>query len=297
MKWYGGIEAGGTKFNCMVANNPDEILDEIRISTTTPEETLPEVISFFNEVISRENIEIASLGIGAFGPLELNPSAANYGSITSTPKLAWRNTPLLSLLQSAMDIPVAFDTDVNAAALGEGKWGAASECDSFVYITIGTGIGGGAYVNGKPVHGLLHPEMGHVFIPHDLKADPFPGSCPTHGDCIEGLASGPALKARWGIPAEQLPADHPAWELEARYLAFMLANIVLTLSPERIIMGGGVIKVPGLLEMVRQDLGSILNGYVQSEQILTNIEQYVQYPGLGDRAGVLGSIALAQTIE
>jgi fructokinase len=297
MKWYGGIEAGGTKFNCMIANNPDQILDEIRISTTTPEETLPEVISFFKRVISRENIDISSLGIGAFGPLELNPTAANFGSITSTPKLAWRNTPLLSLLQNALDIPVAFDTDVDAAAFGEGKWGAAAGCGSYVYITIGTGIGGGAFVNGKPVHGLLHPEMGHIFIPHDLNSDPFPGSCPTHGDCIEGLASGPALRTRWGIPAEQIPADHPAWMLESQYLAHMLANIVLTLSPERIIMGGGVMNVPGLLDLVRLDLVSVLNGYVQSEQILTNIEQYVQLPGLGDRAGVLGSIALAQTIE
>jgi fructokinase len=297
MKWYGGIEAGGTKFNCIIANNPDQILDEIRITTTTPDETLPEVISFFKNAISRERIEIASLGIGAFGPIELNPSSLNYGCITSTPKLAWRNTPLLSVLRNALNVPAAFDTDVNAAAMGEGKWGAAAGCGSYVYITIGTGIGGGAFLNGKPVHGLLHPEMGHVFVPHNLKIDPFAGSCPTHGDCIEGLASGPALKARWGIPAEQLPPDHPAWRLEAHYLALMLANIVLTLSPERIIMGGGVMNVSGLLETVRRELISILNGYVQSDQILKYIEQYVQHPGLGEKAGVLGAIALAQTIK
>jgi len=296
MKWYGGIEAGGTKFNCMIANNPDQILDEIRISTTTPDETLPEVISFFKSAISRENIEVTSLGIGSFGPLGLNTSASDYGYITSTPKIAWRNTPLLSQLQNALNLPTAFDTDVNAAALGEGKWGAAAGCENYVYLTIGTGIGGGAFVNGKPVHGLIHPEMGHVFLPHDFTVDPFPGSCPTHGDCIEGLASGPALKDRWGIPAEQLPLDHPAWHLEARYLAYMLANIVLTLSPERIIMGGGVMNVPGLIGKVQRELADVLNGYVQNENILENIEQYVRHPGLGDRAGVLGSIALAQTI-
>lgn len=296
MKWYGGIEAGGTKFNCMIANNPDQILDEIRISTTTPDETLPEVISFFKNAISREKIEVTSLGIGSFGPLGLNTATPDYGYITSTPKIAWRNTPLLSQLQNALNLPTAFDTDVNAAALGEGKWGAAAGCEDYVYLTIGTGIGGGAFVNGKPVHGLIHPEMGHVFIPHDLKVDPFPGSCPTHGDCIEGLASGPALKARWGIPAEQLPPDHPTWQLEARYLAYMLANIVLTLSPERIIMGGGVMNVPGLIGKVQRELADVLNDYVQNENILKNIEQYVRHPGLGDRAGVLGSIALAQTI-
>jgi fructokinase len=297
MKWYGGIEAGGTKFNCIIANNPDQILDETRISTTTPEETLPEVISFFARVISRENITLTSLGVGSFGPIDLDPSSPGFGSITSTPKIAWRNSRLLPILKNSLNIPISFDTDVNAAALGEGKWGAAVGCDNFVYITIGTGIGGGAVVNGIPVHGLLHPEMGHLFIPHNLDVDPFSGCCPSHGDCIEGLASGTAILTRWGLPAEQLPSNHPAWKVEAKYLSILLANIVLTISPERIILGGGVMKATGLLDLVRYELVNVLNGYVQSEQILSKIEQYVQLPALGDKAGALGSIALAQTID
>ena len=297
MKWYGGIEAGGTKFNCIIANSPDQILDESRISTTTPEETLREVISFFTSAMSRENITLTSLGVGSFGPIDLDPSSPGFGSITSTPKLAWRNSKILPILKKALNLPISFDTDVNAAALGEGKWGAAIGCANFAYITIGTGIGGGAVVNGKPVHGLLHPEMGHIFIPHNWDADPFSGCCPSHGDCIEGLASGPALLARWGFPAEQLPSNHPAWKLEAKYLSYLLANIVLTISPERIILGGGVMKVPGLLNLVKHELVNVLNGYVQSEQILSNFDLYVQYPALGDKAGALGSIALAQTIK
>ena len=294
MKWYGGIEAGGTKFNCIIANSPDQILEEARISTTTPEETLREVISFFTCAKSRENITLTSLGVGSFGPIDLAPRSPGFGSITSTPKLAWRNAKILPILNNALNIPISFDTDVNAAALGEGKWGAAVGCVNYVYVTIGTGIGGGAVVNGKPVHGLLHPEMGHLFIPHNWEGDPFSGCCPSHGDCIEGLASGPALLARWGLPAEQLPSDHPAWKLEAKYLSYFLANIILTISPERIIMGGGVMKAPGLLDLVKHELANVLNGYVQNEQILSKIDQYIQYPALGDKAGALGSIALAQ---
>jgi fructokinase len=297
MEWFGGIEAGGTKFNCIVASGPHDILAEKRISTMTPGETLPQVVAFFQDVQQQNKISLSSLGLGTFGPIDPNPGSKMYGYITSTPKLAWRNTDILGSLRDALSIPMEFDTDVTAAALGEGRWGAAAGCRNFVYVTIGTGIGGGVIVDCKPVHGLLHPEMGHMFIPHDLKIDPFPGSCPSHGDCLEGLANGPALKTRWGIAAEDLPADHPAWQIEAKYLAYMAANIVLTISPEKIILGGGVMKVSGLIDLVRKEVVSILNGYVQKDEILEHIEQLIVLPGLGDRAGVLGCIALAQSIS
>jgi fructokinase len=297
MNWYGGIEAGGTKFNCIIASDPDHILAEKRITTRAPEETLPEVVEFFNNVQNQQNVRLVSLGLGTFGPIDLNLSSPDYGKITSTPKLSWRNTDILGYFKNNLHLPVAFDTDVTAAALGEGKWGVAQGCTDFVYVTIGTGIGGGVIVDGKPVHGLLHPELGHMFIPHNIKEDPFPGNCPSHRDCLEGLANGPAIKARWGVPAESLPADHPAWKIEAKYLAYMLANIVLTCSPQKIILGGGVMKIPGLIESAREQLTSVLNGYVQSDRILEHVNEFVQLPGLGDRAGVLGSIALAQTIK
>jgi fructokinase len=296
MKWYGGIEAGGTKFNCIVASDPENILAECRIETQLPEETLLQVIGFFEDVQRKNNINLASIGLGSFGPIGVNPTLPDYGFITSTPKLAWRNTNIQGTLHNALKVPMAFDTDVTAAALGEGKWGTAQGCLNYVYFTIGTGIGGGVIVDGKPVHGLLHPEVGHLFIPHDIIVDPFAGICPSHGDCLEGLASGPAIKARWGKTPESLPADHPAWELEANYLGYLAANITLTLSPQRIILGGGVMKIPGLIENIRQKLLMRLNGYIQNDEILKYSDLYIQLPGLGDRAGVLGSIALAQTI-
>jgi fructokinase len=297
MEWFCGVEAGGTKFNCIVANDPKNILEEKRIETTTPDETLPEVVEFFKQIQTKHSIQYKSLGLGSFGPIDLNLSSPNYGRITATPKLVWRNADILGFLQKALAIPAAFDTDVTAAALGEGKWGAAVGCDNFVYLTIGTGIGGGVIVDCKPVHGLLHPEIGHIFVPHDMKVDPFPGNCPSHGDCLEGLANGPAIKSRWGTPAESLPLDHPAWEIEARYLAYCLANLVLTISPKRIILGGGVMKVPGLIDLVRKKVIETLNGYIQSDEIIKHIDRYIQLPGLGDRAGVLGCVALAQMIS
>ncbi len=295
MKWFAGIEAGGTKFNCIVASDQQHILAEKRISTTTPEATLPEVVEFFGEVKRSHKIELSAIGLGSFGPIELHTDSSQYGYITSTPKLAWRNSNILGYLQKGLLLPIAFDTDVTAAALGEGKWGSAVGCSNYIYLTIGTGIGGGVIIDGKPVHGLLHPEIGHMFIPHDLQADPFPGSCPSHGDCLEGLANGPAIKARWGTPAESLPLDHPAWQIEAKYIAYCLANLILTTSPERIILGGGVMKVSGLIELVRTEVVSRLNGYIQSDDLIKHTDTLIQLPGLGDRAGVLGCIALAQT--
>jgi fructokinase len=193
-----------------------------------------------------------------------------------------------------LGVPVEFDTDVNAAALGEATWGAARGLGTFIYLTVGTGIGGGGMVNGKLLHGLLHPEMGHLRVPHDLDKDPYPGACPFHGDCLEGLAAGPALLGRWGHRAEDLPADHPAWELEAQYLALGLANLICTLSPQRIILGGGVMQRIGLFQMVRRNVQQVLNGYLQVRTILEQIDQYIVPAALGDRAGVLGAIALAK---
>ncbi len=296
MKWFGGVEAGGTKFNCIVASDPANILAELRIPTTTPAETLPQVLSFFSNVQAQNDIQLEAIGLGFFGPISLDKSARDYGSITSTPKLPWRNTPIVSYFKENTGLPVAFDTDVAAAALGEGKWGAAQGCKNYVYLTVGTGVGGGIINEGRPLHGQIHPEVGHMFIPHDKNKDPYEGFCPSHKDCLEGLVSGPSIKARWGQPAETLPADHPAWELESDYLAYAIANLVLAYSPERIILGGGVMKIPGLIEKVRSKTILNLNGYVQNDILLHHSNVFLQLPALADRAGTLGSIALALSI-
>jgi fructokinase len=220
----GGVEAGGTKFVCAIGRERD-IVAETRIATTTPAETLAAVVAFFTAPRPR------ALGVASFGPIDLDERSPTYGFITTTPKRGWAHTDIVGPLRRALGVPVAFETDVNAAALAEQRWGAARDAASVVYVTVGTGIGGGAVVNGRPVHGLVHPEMGHARIPHDHAADPFAGACPHHGDCWEGLAAAPALAARWGRPPDTLPDDHPAWDLEARYLALGLVNVILTLSP------------------------------------------------------------------
>jgi fructokinase len=211
-----------------------------------------------------------------------------------TPKPGWTGADFVTPLKAGFNIPIGFDLDVNAAALAEWRWGALQNCDPAVYITIGTGIGGGIIINGRLVHGLLHPEMGHVLLPHDLTADPFPGSCPFHGDCFEGLANGPAMEKRWGQRAETLPAEHPAWELEANYISMALMDFICTLSPERIVLGGGVMQQPKLFPHIHHKVRTLLNGYVQSPNILENIAGYLVPPGLGGHSGVLGAIALAQ---
>jgi fructokinase len=290
-KYYGGIEAGGTKFNCTIATATAEIVAETRIATTTPQETLTATIAFFRENQTRYPIQ--AMGIGAFGPVDLNPASATYGYITSTPKPGWAQTDICGEVKQALNIPVAFDTDVNSAALGEYRWGAAQELDTFIYLTVGTGIGGGAMVNHKLLHGLVHPEMGHIPIPHDWARDPFKGVCPYHGDCLEGLATGPAIEARWGVRAEHLPQDHPAWALEAHYLALAMHAYICTLSPQRIIVGGGVASQLHILPMVRAETIKLLNGYVRAVEIEQTIDTFIVAPKLGGRAGVLGAIALA----
>ncbi len=271
----GAIEAGGTKFVCGVGTGPGDI-ETIQIPTASPGETTEAAISF----LRGRNVQ--AVGIASFGPVDL---AA--GRITSTPKTGWRNFDLAGTVRRGLGVPVAFETDVNGAALGEARWGAARGVSDFIYLTVGTGIGGGAMVNGALLHGLSHPEMGHVRIPHDRARDPFAGICPFHGDCLEGLASGPAMEARWSKSARELPPDHEAWALEAHYLALGLMNWICTLSPKLILIGGGVAEQALLFPMIRTAVSAILNGYVEAPQIVP--------PGLGARAGVLGALALAET--
>jgi len=294
MRVYGGIEAGGTKFVCVVGNGPDSILVEERFPTGEPDETIERAIVFFKRH-TREN-ELAAIGIASFGPVDLDPRSPTYGYITTTPKPGWAQTDLYGKIKRSFDIPVAFDTDVNVAAFGEHYWVPANRpLDPLLYMTIGTGIGVGGIVNGQPLHGLLHPESGHIFIPHDRQADPFSGACPYHGDCFEGLAAGPALARRWGQPGETLPADHPAWALEARYIGLALANLILSFSPQRVVVGGGVMQQAGLYTLVQHEVQQIINGYIQSDCINQHIDQYIVPPALGNRSGVLGAIALAAT--
>jgi len=277
---------------CAVGTGPHDVWAEVRIATTTPEETIGRVVTFFAEQVS--GAPLTALGVASFGPVDLDPRSATYGSITTTPKPGWQHVDLLGPLRRALGVRIAFDTDVNAAALAEHRWGAAQNVRSVVYVTVGSGIGGGALVDGQPVHGLVHPEMGHQRIPHDRARDPFPGVCPHHGDCWEGLASAPALAARWGQPPETLSDAHPAWDLEADYLALGLANVILVLSPERVVLGGGVMTRACLWPMVRTKLQMVLAGYVSSPALGKGIESYLVPVALGDRAGVLGAIALAQ---
>jgi fructokinase len=295
MSLYGGIEAGGTKFVCAVGSGPEDVQAKVRFPTTTPDETIGKTLAFFQEQAEKETMD--AIGIASFGPVDPNPDSPTYGYITTTPKPGWANTDISGRISRALNIPVGFDTDVNGAALSEHRWGAAQGLDTFIYLTIGTGLGGGGLVNGQPLHGLVHPEMGHIRIPHDWEADPFPGTCPYHGDCLEGMAAGPALEKRWGQRAETLPPDHPAWALEAHYLALALVNFVTTLSPQRIILGGGVMKQLQLFPLIRQEVQALLNNYVQAPEILKQIDEYIVPPALGDLAGVLGAIALAQEAQ
>ena len=289
---FGAIETGGSKVICAVGTGPDDIRDRTRIPTTTPAETLAEVIAFLLQ--HHRQTPLAAVGVGSFGPLDLHPESPTYGYVLDTPKPGWPQTDLLGPIRQTLDLPLALDTDVNASALGEQRWGAGAGLDSLVYITVGTGIGGGAVVDGRPVHGASHPEMGHVRIPHDRSADPFEGFCPYHGDCFEGLAAGPAIELRWGIPGESLPEDHPAWPLEAEYLAAGVANIVLIVSPQRIVIGGGVMEKHHLFPMIRGRVVELLHGYSVTEEIVNNIDDYIVPPALRDDSGIAGAFALAE---
>jgi fructokinase len=272
---FGAIEAGGTKFICGVGTGPED-LRTVKIPTTTPQATVEKAVAFF-----RAQEPLRAVGIGSFGPVDLRT-----GHITTTPKPGWQNFDFTGAVRAGLQVPVGFDTDTNAAALGEARWGAAQGLANFMYVTVGTGIGGGAVANGRLIYGQQHPEMGHIRIPHDRARDPFPGCCPFHGDCLEGLACGPAMTARWACHADNLPPDHPAWALEAHYLALAVNNWACVLSPQRIIMGGGVMQHTRLFEMIRAELATILNAYMPASQVLP--------PMLGGRAGVLGALVLAE---
>jgi fructokinase len=281
---YGGIEAGGTKWVCGIGTGPDDLHALETFPTTTPAETLARAAAFFDQ-----NGGVSAIGVGSFGPIDLRA-----GRITTTPKPGWAETDVVSVLQGALGVPVAFDTDVNAAALGEGRWGAAMGLDTFCYFTVGTGIGGGVIAGGRLVHGLIHPEVGHMLIPHDRARDPFGGSCPFHGDCFEGLAAGSAIERRWGKPGEELGGRSEVWELEAEYLALGVVNVICIVSPQRVILGGGVMKQPSLLPLVRARVRELLAGYIVAPALADGLDEYIVGPALGDRAGVLGAIELAR---
>jgi fructokinase len=281
---YGGIEAGGTKFVCVVGRGPDEIEERKRIDTTEPSTTLGECLEFFSR-----HEPIRSLGIASFGPLELRRSHPEYGHITRTPKPGWSGADLIGPFAERLGVPVAIDTDVNGAALAEVRWGAARDLRNAVYLTVGTGVGGGAVIDGRPIGGLVHPEMGHVSISR-LPGDGFEGVCPFHGDCFEGMASGPAIEARWGRPAEEVEDTDRLVEIEAATIAAGLRQIVYILAPERVVLGGGVSKLPGLHARVNAALVEQMSDYAV---MAGHRSDFVVPPGLGDDSGVAGALALA----
>jgi len=280
-----GLEAGGTKFVLGMTNERNEITDRLRIDTKDPMSTLKAVQDY---IIAHQP---DAVGIACFGPLDLDPASPTYGSITSTPKNGWKDTPVLKIIQEVFKGPIGIDTDVNGAALAESLWGTGIGCDPLVYITIGTGIGAGIIVNNKPIHGLLHPEFGHIYL-RSHPQDPFKGVCPYHENCFEGLASGPSLNQRWGVQADTLRQDHPAWDIEAFYIAQACVSLILTLSPKKIVLGGGVMHQTQLLPKIKQQIRVLLNGYVQRPEILLD-STLIDLPALGDNAGLMGAFALA----
>ena len=285
----GGIEMGGTKMVCAIGNEKGEILDRFVIPTTTPNETLPKILDYFKD----KNIE--SLGIGCFGPIYLNKNSKTYGYITTTPKQGWENTDIVGYFKQ-LNVSIGFDTDVNAACLGEIKYGAGKGLDSVIYGTIGTGIGFGIYQEGKLVHGLMHPETGHMLI-QIHKDDNYKGVCKYHSNCLESLASGPAIEKRWGKKTQDLYDDEEVWKLESYYLGQALANCIMCYSPQRIILGGGVMHTPGLIELIRKEVLNNLNGYIQKDEILKDIDNYIVLPELNDDSGIIGSLLLGSIVK
>jgi fructokinase len=289
---YGAVEAGGTKFVCAVGTAPDDLREERRFPTTEPEDSLAETIAFFEQWTQRYG-PLRAIGVASFGPVELRRGQTAYGHITTTPKPRWSDTDIVGPLADALRVPIGFNTDVNGAALGEGRWGAAAGLRTFVYLTVGTGIGGGAVVNGEVAEGLVHAEMGHVSV-RRLADDDFPGICPFHGDCLEGMAAGPAVAARWLQPAQNLEGleRDQAVSVEAHYLAEGVRNVVYTIAPERVIIGGGITEMPGLFPEIRRKLAATLNGYPGLPEHET--DDFVVPPGLGNLAGIAGAIVLAE---
>lgn len=294
---YAGIEGGGTKFVCAIGDASGKIHDKTSISTDDdPLKTFANVVAFLQKTHSKT--PLSAIGLGMFGPIDIKKSSPDFGCINSTPKAGWNGFNPVKELRKTFNLPIGLELDVGASALGEYKWGNGKDVSSFVYWTIGTGIGAGVILSGKIISDLLlHPEMGHTFIMHDKIKDPFPGVCPYHGDCFEGLASGPAIEKRWNIKkATELPADHKAWDLEAEYIAYAMANCIMSLSPKKIILGGGVMQLQELLPKIRKKTVALLNGYIQHPMILKDIDSYIVPPGLGNDSGICGAIAIAEEV-
>lgn len=290
MKLYGALEAGGTKMVCAIGDENGNILERISIPTRTPAETMGPMIDFFR------GRGIRALGIGCFGPVDLNKKSPTYGYITSTPKLAWQNFPIVAEFEKALGVPVGFDTDVNAAALGEATWGCTKDVENSIYITVGTGVGVGVIIGGKPYHGMMHPEGGHILLGRHPD-DPMVGSgCPFHENCLEGLAAGPSLEKRWGVKGAELTGRKEVWQLEAYYIGQALADYILILSPERIVLGGGVTHQEGLLALIRQETAKQLAGYIRTAAT-QNLDSYIVGVSLNDNQGVMGAVKLAMDAE
>jgi fructokinase len=291
---YGAIEAGGTKFRCVVARGIEEVLAEVRVPTTTPEATLAQVTAFFADASARLGT-VSALGIATFGPVDLDRRSPSFGRILATPKAGWSNTDLVGTLLRQLGRPVAIDTDVNASARAEFERGYdAGVINSLVYVTVGTGIGGGAVIDGRTVKGLLHPEMGHVQVRRDSRDAQFEGICPFHGDCLEGLASGPAILARWGAPLSALAPEHIAHAVIGGYLGQLACSVTLLLSPQRIVFGGGVMDDTRLLQEIRTRASALLGGYLPHERLPAGLEIYITAPTLGTRSGLMGALLLAR---
>lgn len=288
----GAIEAGGTKFVLALAREDGTVLVETRIATRTPAECFPEMASFFREA-STVHGPIAGFGVASFGPIDIDTASPTYGMFTTTPKPGWSGARFHDAL-GEFGVPIAVDSDVNGAALGEWLAGAGQGCTTLAYTTVGTGIGSGVVHRGKSLLGFSHYETGHVPMAHDPVRDPFPGHCPYHGDCLEGLASGPAIEARWGQSLSQLGAPTDKVELIAGYIAQLAAVLVLTHMPDRLVFGGGVMKTPGLIEALRRATEARLGGYIQAPQLDPGLERYIVLPGLGDAAGITGAIELGR---
>lgn len=283
----GGIEAGGTKFVCGISDEKLQIIERASFPTTTPEETMAQVLAFFDKYQE----QLQGIGVGSFGPIDINPDSATYGFITSTPKLSWQQYDFVGKLKQAYNLPIAWTTDVNAACYGEFVAGHGQGLKSVIYYTIGTGVGGGAVVKGEFLEGFSHPEMGHMLMQRHPEDD-FAGNCPYHGNCLEGLAAGPAIEKRLGVKAQTLAQTDPFWQIEADYLAQCVYNTTLMYAPEQIILGGGVMKQPQLLPLVKAAFLDKLQGYVA----IPPIDHYLKTPALGDNAGLTGCLALAQKV-
>lgn len=290
---YGAVEAGGTKFHCAVGRDHTRMLARTTIPTTSPTETFAACLAFFEEATAAHG-PISALGIAAFGPLDLDKASPTHGSVLATTKSGWSGAAFRQTFEAALGVPVFIDTDVNGAVLAEARYGAAKGCDCAVYVTVGTGIGGGVYVRGAPQHGLVHPEVGHIALPRSPGDEAFDSVCPFHDDCLEGLASGPAIARRAGRPAEELAADHPVWDHEVFYLAHMCRTITCLLSPQKIILGGGVMASRGLLARVQAAFMPIFGDYLPIAARSGGIDNYIVGQTLAGVSGLAGAFALAQ---